>query len=86
MRGNDEVPVVFDPGQVIERPEIPGLPEVRVDDDDVLVGERQLHAREEKEAPPLGIFLELRVERDDVVVGDGQGVETPLCGPVDELL
>jgi len=40
MRSNDEVPVVSDPGQVIERPDLPGLPEFRVDDDDVLVGER----------------------------------------------
>ena len=71
MRGNDEVPVVSDPGQVIERPEIPGLPEVRVDDDDVLVGERQLDTGEEKEAPLAGVFLEFPAERDDVVIGDG---------------
>jgi len=86
MGCNDEVPVVSDPGQVIERAEILGLLEVRVDDDDVLVGERQLHAGEKKEAPLLGVFLELAVEGDDVVVGDGQGVETALRGPVDELL
>jgi hypothetical protein len=52
----------------------------------VLVGKRQLDAGEEKDAPVLGVFLELAVEGDDVVVGDGQGVETALRGPVDELL
>src|SRR4030066_1901056 len=59
MRGNDEVHVVSDPGQVIERPVTLGLPEVRVDDDDVLVGERQLDTGEEKEAPLVGVSLEL---------------------------
>jgi hypothetical protein len=52
----------------------------------VLVGQRQLDAGEEKEAPLLGVFLELAVEGDNVVVGYGQDIETPLCGPVDELL
>ena len=86
MRCNNEVPVVSDPRQVIERPKIFGLPEVRVDDDDMLVGERQLNAGDEQDIAVRGVFLELAVERDDIVVGDGQGVETPLCGPVDEPL
>ena len=86
MRRDDEVPVAPDAGQVIERPEIIGLPEVRVDDDDVLVGERQLDTGEEKEAPLVGVSLELPVEGNNIMVSDGQGVETPLCGPVDELL
>jgi hypothetical protein len=38
MRRNDKVPIVSDPGQVVERPETLGLPEIRVDNDDVLVG------------------------------------------------
>ena len=52
----------------------------------MLVGKRQLDAGEEKDAPVLGVFRELPVEGDDIVVGDGQGVETALRGPVDELL
>ena len=86
MRRNNEVPVVSDPRQVIERPKILGLPEVRVDDDDMLVGERQLNAGDEQDIAVRGVFLELGVERDDIVVGDDQGIETALRGPFDELL
>ena len=74
MRRDDEVPVAPDAGQVIERPEIIGLPEVRVDDDDVLVGKRQFDAGKKKKAPTLGVFLEVSVECDDIVVGYGQGI------------
>jgi hypothetical protein len=86
MGGDDEVPVVSDCGQFLKRPEILGLPEFRVDDDDMLIGESQLDAGDENDAPARGIVLELAAEGDDVVVRNGQGVEPPVRGPVDKPL